>query len=67
MAAPAEIGQQIALGIGQEKLFGIIGEDTNAVDALIDHAIKNAPHPVEVEIAVFKKWCRGNRIDAGID
>ena len=63
----AEIGQLITLGIGQQKLFGVICQNANTIDALVNHAIKNAPHPVQIEIAIFEKRCRGNWIDAGID
>ena len=40
-----------ALVVGQQELLGIVGEDADAVDALVDHAVEHAALPVEVEVA----------------
>ena len=46
----AQIERGRPLVIGQQELLGVIREDADAVDALIDHAIEHAALPVEIEI-----------------
>ena len=60
----AQIEQRVALGVRQQELLGVVGQDADAVDALVDHAIEDAPLPVEVEIAVVGEWRRRDRKDA---
>ena len=47
----ADIDQRVAFRIGEQKLFGIVRENADPVDTLIDHAIEHATLPVDVEIA----------------
>ena len=47
----AQVEQRVALGVGQQELLGVVGEDADAVDALVDHAVEHAALPVEVEVA----------------
>ena len=49
----AQVEQRVALGVGQQELLGVVGEDADAVDALVDHAVEHAALAVEVEVAVF--------------
>ena len=41
----------VALVVGEQELLGIVGEDADAVDALVDHAVEHAALAVEVEVA----------------
>ncbi len=48
--AAADVGEtklqkRVALGIREQELFRVVGEDTNAVDTLSDHAVEHAPLP----------------------
>ncbi len=45
----AEVEQRVALVVGQQELLGVVGEDADAVDALVDHAVEHAALSVEVE------------------
>jgi hypothetical protein len=45
-------------------LFGVVGEDTDAVHALVDHAIEHATLSVEVEVAIVGERRRRDRNDA---
>jgi hypothetical protein len=56
-----QIRQHIPLVIGEQKLFGIIGENTNRIHALIDHAIKHTPHALQIQIAIGEKRRWRNR------
>ena len=47
----AEVEQRVALVVGQQELLGVVGEDADAVDALVDHAVEHAALAVEVEVA----------------
>ena len=47
-----EIEQNVALVVGQQELLGVVGQDADAVDPLVDHAVEHAALAVEVEIAV---------------
>ena len=42
----------VALVVGQQELLGVVGQDADAVDALVDHAVEHAALAVEVEVAV---------------
>src|SRR5215470_12347690 len=55
-----------ALGVGDHKLFGEIGEDADALRAGIDHEIDAAALAIEVEIAAVIKDGRYDRKDAAI-
>jgi hypothetical protein len=35
----------------QQELLGIVGQDADAVDALVDHAVEHAPLAVEIDVA----------------
>ena len=61
----AEIEQRVALGVGQQELLGVVGEDADAVDALIDHAVEHAALAVEVELALGRERRGGDGKDAG--
>ena len=41
----------VALRVGEQELLGIVGEDADAVDALVDHAVEHAALTVEIEVA----------------
>ena len=41
----------LALVVGEQELLGVVGEDADAVDALVDHAVEHAALAVEVELA----------------
>ncbi len=51
-----EIEQGSALGIGEQELLRVVGQDADAVDALIDHAVEHPALTLRIEIA-----CRGER------
>ena len=57
----AQFGQPIALRVGEHELFGGVGEDANAVDALIDHAIEHPPLPIEIDLTRFGEGSGRNR------
>jgi hypothetical protein len=57
----AKPGQNVPFFIGQQKLLGEIGQNADAVDTLIDHAIENALHALQVKTAVIVERCRGHR------
>ena len=43
------VEQRVALGVRQQELLRIVGEDADAVDALVDHAVEHAALAVEIE------------------
>src|SRR5262245_19883110 len=57
----AELEQCLALGVSQKELLGKVCEDADAVDALINHAVKHAAHAVEVEITIVMEGHRRDR------
>src|SRR5262249_52041088 len=57
----AELEQCLALGVSQKELLGKVCEDADAVDALINHAVKHAAHAVEVEITIVVEGHRRDR------
>ncbi len=65
---PVEAGldQRVAFGIGQHELLGVIRQNADAVDALVDHAIHDPTLPVEIEVTVARERRRRDRIDAGV-
>jgi hypothetical protein len=60
----AKIEQNLALAIGQGELLGIIGQDANAVDPLVDHAVEHPALAIQIEIAIRRKRRRRDREDA---
>ncbi len=49
-----KIEQRRALRVGQQELLGIVGQDADAVDALVDHAVEHAAHPGQIEVAIVR-------------
>ena len=49
--ARQSVEQRAALRVGQQELLGVVGEDADAVHALVDHAVEHAPHARQVEVA----------------
>jgi hypothetical protein len=47
--------QQAAFFIGDQELFREVGKDANPISALIDHAIQNAVHAVEINRSIGVK------------
>ena len=62
----AKIRERVALRVRQQELLGIIRENADAVDALVDHAIEHAALAVEIDVAVFGERRRRDRKHAGI-
>jgi hypothetical protein len=60
----ADIDQRVALRVGEQKLFGIVGENADPVDALVDHAIEHAALPVDVDLAGLDERRRRDRKDS---
>ena len=54
-----------ALFVRQQELFGIVGKDTDRIDALVDHAIKHAPHPIGINGPIAVKRCWSDRQNTG--
>ena len=50
----AQIEQHVALRVGEQELLGIVGEDADAVDALVDHAVEHAALALEIEVAGWR-------------
>jgi hypothetical protein len=61
----AELEQRRALVVGEQELLGVVREDADAVDALVDHAVEHAPHARQVEAASVVERRRRDRVDAG--
>jgi hypothetical protein len=55
------VEKRVALVVRKQELFRVVGEDTNAVDALIDHAIEHTTLSVDVKLAGYREWRRCNR------
>jgi hypothetical protein len=53
--------------IAQQKLFGIIGQDADAVDTLVDHAIEDTFLAFGINSAVVFEGRGGDGEDACID
>ena len=49
----------------EQELLGIVGEDADAVDALVDHAVDNAAHALFVDPTVGMEGCGRDGQDAG--
>jgi hypothetical protein len=54
----ANVEQHVALIVGEEELLRIVGEDADAVDALVDHAVEDATLAGEVQLTRFGEWRR---------
>ena len=61
-----DVLQDVALLVVEQELLGVVGEDADAVDALVDHAVEHAAHAVEIEVAVLLKRGGRNWQHAGI-
>ena len=61
----AHLRQPVPLLVRQEKLLGVICQDANSVDALIDHAIQHAALAFEIEVAGRCERRGSDREDAG--
>ncbi len=51
-------GQGFPFNVGEQELFRIVGDDTNAVDALVDHAIEDALLPFQIQFSGFSEGSR---------
>ena len=60
----ADVEQRAALGVGQQELLRIVGEDADAVDALVDHAVEHAALAFEVDVAGLGEGRRRDRKDS---
>jgi hypothetical protein len=54
----------IALLVGEQELLREIGEDADAVDALVDHQVHDTPVALDIEVAVVVEDGRRDRQDA---
>ena len=52
--------------VGEQELFGIVGEDAESIDTLVDHAIESAALTPQVKRAVFVEGGRNDRKDSAI-
>ena len=55
-----EARQCVALLVSQKKLLGVIRQDADAIDALIDHAIEHTTLTFEIKVAVLQERGRRN-------
>jgi len=55
------VEQRVALIVGEQELLRIVGEDTDAVDALIDHAVEHAPLAGDVQLPGLGEGRRRDR------
>ena len=60
----ADIDQRVAFRVGKQKLFGIVGENADPVDALVDHAVEHATLSADVQLAGLGERCRRDREDS---
>ena len=58
--------QQPPFLVGEKELLGVVGEDAQTVDALVDHAVENAALAFEVKRAFIVEWRRNDREDPAI-
>ena len=63
----AQIKQRISFAVREKELLGIVGEDTDAVDALIDHAIEHTLLALMVEITSLGERSGRYREDPRVD
>src|SRR6478672_11413780 len=61
----AHVEQYIALAVRQQELLRIVGENADAVDLLVDHAVEHAALAVEIDVTGIGERRRGNREHAG--
>jgi len=60
----AEVEQRVALNVQEGELLGVVRQDTDAVHALVDHAVEHAPLTLEVEVARVGERCRRDGKDS---
>ncbi len=46
----AQVDQRSAFVVGEQELLRIVGQDADAIHALVDHAIEHAPLALEVDV-----------------
>ncbi len=61
-----DLGQKAAFLIGDQELFREVGEDADAIAALIDHTVDHTFHALIVDRAVIVERGRGDGPDAGV-
>lgn len=61
----ADPGEQRALFIGEHELLGVVGEDADRIDALVDHAIEHPAHALFIDAAIGVKRGGGDGQNAG--
>ena len=61
------LGQPATLLVRKHELLRVIRQDANTVDALIDHAVEDAPIALVVDVLIVVKWRRRNWEKAAID
>jgi hypothetical protein len=61
----AEVRESHALPVIKRELFGVVGKDADAIDALVDHAIEHPLLTRKIQIAAFGDG-RDNGENAGI-
>ena len=61
----AQIKQQVALRVREHKLLRIVGENADAVNSLVDHAVEHAPLTLKIEVAGRAEGGRRDRKHAG--
>ena len=54
----AQPEKSVALFIGKRELFGVIGENADTVDSLVDHAVQHPLLCLPIDITGFGKRCR---------
>ena len=54
----------VALLVGQQELLREVRQDADAVDALVDHQVHDAPVALDVEVAIVVEDGRRDRQDA---
>ena len=61
-----ETGEHVALCVCQQELLREVGENTDAIGTLVDQALENALHAVQIKRAIGVERGRGDRPDAGV-
>ncbi len=52
--------QDPPLLVGQQELFGIVGQNADSVDALVDHAVEHAALAFDINVAIGLEGRRGD-------
>ena len=62
----AQLKQRLPFLVGKGELLGVVGEDADAIDPLIDHAVEDTFLTVQIETPPRIERCRRDGEHSGI-